>query len=105
MTAEKRKATNPAQTGKKAKSLVEDNTPSSFEEEMMLMDAISQESQQSTASINSTTSNNPRKCSERLTSRPPLPQLDPKKDAIIFQQIEMDFYTGMCMYLFVFDRK
>ncbi len=27
-------------------------------------------------------------------SRPPLPKIDPKEDKIVFQQLEVDYYTG-----------
>ena len=36
-------------------------------------------------------------------TRPPLPALDAKKDKVIFQQVDLDFYVGRCCCCCHFD--
>ena len=93
----KRKSDDNSQPGKKFKQKDEDYTQGSFEDDLILMAAISEESQ----SQNNSQKGVDGDCqdlslvgSNNTWKRPSLPTIDTAKDAIIFQQMEVDYYTG-----------
>ena len=95
----KRKSDDNSQPGKKFKSEEEDFTQGSFEDDLMLMAAISEESQsqdnsQQSVGAGSECQNLSLIGSNNNWKRPSLPKIDPTKDAIVFQQMEVDYYTG-----------
>ncbi|XP_066916708.1 DNA polymerase delta catalytic subunit-like [Clytia hemisphaerica] len=95
----KRKGSKSNSSGKKFKAEKDDFSQSTFEEDLAL---ISEESQSQKTDSQRTDSQdsqlgtlirNPAEMNNRWT-RPALPEIDTTKDAIIFQQTEVDFYTG-----------
>ena len=93
----KRKSDDGSQPGKKFKPEEEDYTQGSFEDDLMLMAAISEESQSQDNSQQSLGGDHQDLSlvgSNSSWKRPSLPNIDPTKDTIVFQQMEVDYYTG-----------
>lgn len=57
--------------------------PSSFEDDLALLDSLENEKKESSA----------HSCNKKWM-RPPVAKLDPKSDPLIFQQVEVDHYVG-----------
>ncbi|KAL3841404.1 hypothetical protein ACJMK2_019556 [Sinanodonta woodiana] len=77
---------------KKARIQDEEEDPSVFEEELALMDELENEMAGDHAEcVGSGPAYVP---TSSKWSRPPVPPLDPKIDSIVFQQIDVDHYTG-----------
>ncbi|RUS73135.1 hypothetical protein EGW08_019097, partial [Elysia chlorotica] len=75
----------------------EDDNPSQFEEELALLDEIEAEGRGSGSETMDTYAPGPDVESTDFNAkwlRPPLPSLDPKKDSVAFQQLELDYYIG-----------
>ena len=99
----KRKSNVEPQAGKKAKTGFEDySQASSFEEDLMLMDSLTEESQtqsQDSLSQSSDCQINDSTDKKNHWIRPPLAPIDSSKDTVIFQQMEVDYYTGLKIVL------
>ncbi|XP_030845112.1 DNA polymerase delta catalytic subunit isoform X2 [Strongylocentrotus purpuratus] len=76
----------------------EDQDPSVFEEELALMEQIESESQGTNGSDQGSAplpSSDPKSQSKHPKwPRPPLAPIDPSKDSIVFQQIDLEHYIG-----------
>ena len=103
---EKRKSAS--DSGKQPKRTKTDNDfddiPCSFEEELALLDSVERDSQSSkTDSQSQHAAEHKQRLTQNRTNkwrRPDAPNLDPKKDALIFQQIEVEHYTGKQLLYF-----
>eukprot|EP00057_Strongylocentrotus_purpuratus_P014925 XP_011669399.1 PREDICTED: DNA polymerase delta catalytic subunit-like [Strongylocentrotus purpuratus] len=76
----------------------EDQDPSVFEEELALMEQIESEWQGTNGSEQGSVplpSSDPKSQSKHPKwPRPPLAPIDPSKDSIVFQQIDLEHYIG-----------
>jgi len=95
--SDKRKA-NPTESLSKRKK-IEEEIPSSFEEDLALIDALEKESQsESSQNTQDSVSSLPPARQEGQGNekwrRAPVAPIDPDKDSIIFQQMEVDNYVG-----------
>ena len=104
----KRKANDDStKNGKKQKGDSDDYFCDSIDDDIKLMEDISQESSRSQSSQSqSSQSQEDYVPSIQKTNqkehwiRPALPTIDPKKDVIVFQQTEVDYYTGKKTFFF-----
>ncbi|GFR97478.1 DNA polymerase [Elysia marginata] len=75
----------------------DDEDPSQFEEELALLEEIEAEGRSQGHEMMDTDSPGPEDNSAGFNAswaRSPLPPIDPKKDAVAFQQLELDYYIG-----------
>ena len=85
----------------------DDDNPSQFEEELALLDEIEAECHGDDPEVMDTDAPGPVDDATDFNAkwaRPPLPSLDPKKDSVAFQQLELDYYIGWFIDLFSFFR-
>ncbi|XP_046672164.1 DNA polymerase delta catalytic subunit isoform X1 [Homalodisca vitripennis] len=80
---------------KKFRSNVDDDEdiPASFEEELAIMDQMEMEANETESQESSEQGPDTQQTSAKW-SRPPPPHLNPASDKLIFQQIDIDHYTG-----------
>lgn len=94
MSTSKRVNTAGSQDGPSSKKVKNEDSfsfpPSTFEEELAMFESIDYE-EGGTSQLPSSQGGSQQRHKWR---RPPLPNLDPSSDAIIFQQIDIDHYVG-----------
>ncbi len=97
MSQAKRSASNGIHgpTAKKVKNEdYSDVLPSSFEEELALLESMDTEEFEVTPTSTPSTSQQGSTQQKRKWARPPPPNFDPSTDPLIFQQIDIDQYVG-----------
>ncbi|KAK7861969.1 hypothetical protein R5R35_013533 [Gryllus longicercus] len=75
----------------------DDDYPGSFADELAYMDQLESESQEFTESPELLGVGPETGQTSARWSRPPVPPLEPQKDMLVFQQIDIDHYTGVPM--------
>ena len=78
----------------------DDDEPSHFEEELALLEEIEAEGHGDSPEMMDMDTAGPDDDSTDFNAkwaRPPLPALDPKKDSVAFQQLDLDYYIGWCL--------
>ena len=106
---DKRKSLTTGNGAKKRQKLDhEELIPSSFEEDLALIESLEKESQSTNDGSQQDEFFVPKRFSTSNSNkwqRPNLPNINPEKDSIVFQQFEVDHYTGWCIKCNIHIRK